>query len=252
MLRESGPGQQNNFDRIYDVFRNGIGLLCPGDGNMNKIETVFSEVLFKVYRKQMTLLDNLGTGNWRIDLPNHTLTLSNGAGWKFQVLGLETDSGVWMWAWADEGHLNPASTVLAKDIKTSGTKLSLPEFTKPKLSTADLLCGGHTLAAISSSFYEKFPYFAGPQGDINLFILINDPAYPSKAPGLSPQEFSDLFSQMVADYMIADQQLALTSALNAENYAISTTDTGIIATRHDGKIQSVFDESDRISELKAG
>jgi hypothetical protein len=135
---------------------------------MNKLESLFSETLFGVYRRQMLLLDNLGSGDWSIDVLHHTLTSANGEAWQFQTLGMET-KGVWMWAWADEGNLNPESTRFAARVREYGEHQSLPELTTPKLETGGLACGGHTLALVAASLSDHSPYFVAPQGDVALF-----------------------------------------------------------------------------------
>lgn len=217
---------------------------------MNKLESLFSETLFGVYRRQMLLLDKLGSGDWSIDVPNHTLTTASGEAWRFQTLGMETQ-GVWMWAWADQGNLNAESTRFAARVREHGERQSLSELTTPKLETGGLACGSHTLALVAASLSDSSPYFVAPQGDVALFILIDDSNYPSVLPTLSPAEFVAMFIQMSADYMIPQHRLAISAALKAQGFSLTFTESGITGTRSDGVIEATLDASGQITGLRA-
>jgi len=218
---------------------------------MSKLESIFSERPFKVYRRQLLLLENLGSGNWSIDVPKSTLKTASGKSWKFQTLGMETAQGIWMWAWADKGNLNPESTRFASRVKEFGGKQSLSELITPKLETGKLSCGGHTLALIAASLSDRSPYFVAPQKNVTLFVLIDDSTYPSKLPSLSPAEFVAMFIRMSGDYKIPKHRLALSTALKDNDFNVTITDSSITGSRKDGTIEATLDSNRQITNLQA-
>ena len=197
----------------------------------------------------MHLFENLGGGNWGFDVPNFTLTTSEGNVWKAQVIGLETPQSVWMWAWADSGNLNPESTKFAMQLKAFGEEQNLEEFTTAKLSTENLSCGGHTLSVVSASRFDEYPYFAAPQGAVTLFIIIDDPAYPANLKPVTPEHFASLFSQMLADYMIEDHRTAAESALLSSGFEVSTGSDVLVGRSGVGNVVVSFDDASRIATI---
>jgi hypothetical protein len=200
---------------------------------VNPIERLFCENLLPIHRRQRRFLAQINGAAYDFDPTTATLSDSSGATFSTQILGIESN-GHWMWAWADSGHLQPATTVAAAAVKAFGEAHGLAELTTAKVELAHLRCGGYTLAAIASLAQGSQPFFRCVQPDgVAVFVLVTSVTLPDDAGQLTRSEVNRAIRDMFQDYAQADDILTLSSAMTAAGYRLELTDDAVIGHRGD-------------------
>lgn len=215
------------------------------------IETLFSDVVFSVYRRQMALFDWIGDRHWNYEKATSSISFAGGERFETQILGLENFDGVWMWAWADDGNLPAASKRFAMEMKDFGVKNQISEFMKPQFSTDNMKCGGHTLAVIAASQLLDCPYFVCPFDQLALYVVITDPKYSARPKPPSLIELETLLPQLFSDYAVVDQRLAVISAFKQLGVSPSQSEQCIRGTHNGMSLTCEFNKAGQLTGCTA-
>jgi len=197
----------------------------------SEIEKLFCTELFRIHRRQMLLLQQTNGASYTFQKATGALTFADGSVLTSQLLGLETPDKMWRWAW-DSDELNPAITSAARAVKTEGAARGLNELVAGLLSVKQLLCAGHTLAAVATVFFPRHGYFRCVQPDgMAVYVLVTGIELPDDVGRLDRDTVRQAISDMFADYAQADDFLTLRSAMAVTGFTVEETASQVIGRR---------------------
>lgn len=197
------------------------------------IEHLFCERLLRIYLRQIALLDELPSTVYVFHRDSATLAFSDGTVLETQVLGVESPDGTWRWAW-DDAVVPHGCAASARQVRTHGEALGLPELTTGRLDVTTLACRGHTLAAAATELLgAEHPYMRCEQPD-GMAVYLIPPLRTARDPrAMTRSEARQAILDMFAAFAQRDDMLTLRSALEAAGFAVTSTETEIVGRRGD-------------------
>jgi hypothetical protein len=159
---------------VYDLWRD----IDP------RIGQLFDEHVGSFFDKQDRLAGLIGEENWSYDTESGLLSFGRLAEWHAQILGTESQSRfTWRWSWANQASgLPERSTQCARAMRAFGEKHRLVDFTTPGFPCGVL--GGWKLMMIACGLAKAPAAYRAPQDEnLTVFMLIDDPKFPTLKPG---------------------------------------------------------------------
>jgi hypothetical protein len=139
---------------------------------------------------------------------------------------------------------------LAKEFRAYGKKYKIDELTKASRELA--LNDVHSFGLVALGMFEADGYYVGNFGAGALLVTVKDRSL-RQASSLEEAHLKILsvYPQFISLFEIKAQKKVLQNYVTAKEYRIiENTETHLIARRGEKEIIGIFDEEDRLTQLK--
>ena len=204
------------------------------------------------FEKQLNFAEQVENLDWNVDLKAGKITFGEQYTYPVQVLGsFSFENKTWLWSWANKAANIPAKLLeLAKEFRAYGKKYKIDELTKATRELA--LNDVHSFGLVALGMFEADGYYVGNFGAGALLVTVKDRSL-RQASSLEEAHLKILsvYPQFISLFEIKAQKKVLQNYVTAKEYRIiENTETHLIARRGEKEIIGIFDEEDRLTQLK--